>query len=229
MNLQEMEQVAVAKVAGPSQASRLVDANPLFVRAMLNEAYHKIERAALWKFSEAQATLTIPAGSQVPTATPTDLAVPLMARNLDTRRDLVFHDERQRFHSADDPTSGQGTVQEYGIYGGQLRFFPAAARATTVALRYYRTWADLVAPTDTPIFPDTWHDLLTEYAAAKIALRLPPVAGRYLPESAARPFQDGWEQGLYAMTQSDLVLPTWDAVANHALQESMWRGEGADW
>jgi hypothetical protein len=224
-----MKQVAPAKVAGPSQAERLVDVSPVLVGALLNEALHKVERAALWKFSEAQATLTIPAGSQVPSAPPADLAVPLMARNLDARVDLTFHDERQRFHHDDDPTGRQGTVTEYGVWAGALRFFPTAAAETSISLRYYKRWPDMVADADVPPFPETWHDLLTDYAAAKLALRLQPVAGKFLPSSAAEPFQVSWENGLMAMLQSDLVMPTWDAVENHALVESQWLGEGRDW
>lgn len=229
MDLATMRQVAPAKVLGGSQASRLMDVNDTLVDALLNEAYHKVERAALWKFSEAEVTLTVPKGQSVPTSPPTDISVPLMARNLDTRQDLGFHDERQRFHPSEDPDGKTGRIREYGMWGGTLRFFPAASREETIALRYYKGWPDLVLDDDEPIFPATWHDLLTDYAAGKLALRLQPVAGKYLPESAARPYLDSWQQGLLAMTQSDLVLPTWDAVHNHALEESMWAGEGKDW
>lgn len=229
MNFGTMKKVAPAKVAGPLQADRLTDVSDVFVGALINEALHKIERAALWKFSEAQATLTVNAGSQTPTAPPSDLVVPLMARNLGTRADLSFHDERQRFHRDDDPDATAGRVHSYGVWSGALRFFPPASQEETISLRYYKSWPDLVADGDTPIFPSTWHDLLTDYAAAKIALRLTPVAGKFLPESAARPFQDSWEQGLVAMVNSDLVLPTWDATENHTLVESMYLGEGADW
>jgi hypothetical protein len=157
------------------------------------------------------------------------MSLPLMARNLDTRRDLLFHDDRQRFNPEDDPAATTGRVNSYGIFQGELRFFPTASVDETIALRYYRTWPDLVDDTDEPIFPETFHDLLTSYAAAKLALRLQPVAGKYLPESAARPFQEEWEQGVYAMTQSSYALATWDAVPQHDLQEMMWRGDGADW
>lgn len=230
MNFATMKQVAPAKVAGPSQAARLVDVSEVLVGALLNEALHKIERAAMWKWAEAEETLVIDAGTQVPTTQPADLALPLMARNLGTRRDLTFHDDRQRFEYDNDPTSQRtGRVESYSIYGGDLRFYPKASQDEAIAFRYYRAWPDMVDDTDEPPFPETWHDLLTSYAAAKIALRLQPVAGKYLPESAARPFQEEWEQGLYAMVNSDLALTTFDAVEQHDLQESMWRGEGADW
>jgi hypothetical protein len=229
VNFGTMKQIVPAKVAGPSQASRLMDVSDVFVGALLNEALHKVERAALWKWQEAQTTLTVLAGTQVATVPPADMALPFMARNLGTRRDLTFHDERQRFSFDDDPVGRTGRVEQYGIYNGVLRFFPTASQDETIALRYYRAWPDMVADTDVPPFPETWHDLLTSYAAAKLALRLQPVAGKYLPESAARPFQEEWEQGLYAMTQSPLALTTWDKVENHDVTESMWAGEGVDW
>src|SRR5690606_15768523 len=109
----------------------------------------------------------------------------------------------------------------YGIWQGKLRFYPTASQDETIRLRYYRSWPDMVEDEDEPPFPETWHDLLTDYAAAQIALRLQPVAGKFLPESAARPFLESWQQGLYAMTQSDLALTTWDRVDNHDLVESM--------
>ena len=229
MDFATMKQVAPAKVAGPSQAQRLVDVSDVLVGAFINEGLHKIERAAMWKWSEKQVTLTVAAGTQVPTVPPTDIGLTLAARNLDTRQDLIFHDDRQRFNYADDPAGRTGRVREYSHFAGALRFYPTASQAETIALRYYRTWPDLVNDGDEPLFPATWHDLLTSYAAAKIALRLQPVAGKFLPESAARPFQDEWEQGLYAMTQSDLALSTWDKVEHHGLVESMWAGEGTDW
>lgn len=229
MNFGDLKDVAIGQVAGASQHERLSDVGYPFAGAMLNIAYHKIEREALWKFSEAEVTLTIAKGSQVPTSPPTDIAVPLMARNVKTRRDLEFHDSRQRFHHSDDPKGTEGRVNSYGIWAGTLRFFPAASQEETISLRYYKQWADLSADADEPIIPPTWHDLLSEYASARIALRLPPVAGKYLPESAARPFQESWENGLAAMVASDLVLPSWDAVHNHALMESMAEGEGVDW
>lgn len=230
MDFATMKQVAPAKVAGPSQASRLVDVSDVFVGALLNEALHKIERAAMWKWGEAEATLTVAQGTQVPTMPPTDISLTIMARNLGTRRDLEFHDDRQRFHPSDDPaTQRTGRIEAYSIYDGTLRFYPVASQEETIGLRYYRAWPDMVDDTDEPPFPATWHDLLTTYAAAKLALRLQPVAGKYLPESAARPFEEEWQQGLYAMTQSDLALTTWDSVEQHDLVESMWRGEGADW
>lgn len=229
MNFGTMKQIVPAKIAGPSQAQRLMDVSGALVGALLNEALHKIERAAMWKWQEAEAELIVLAGTQVPVTPPTDLALPFMARNVGIRRDLDFHDERQRFDFSEDNASRPGRIDRYGIYGGDLRFFPVASQDETIRLRYYRTWPDLVADSDEPLFPETWHDLLTAYAAGKLALRLQPVAGKYLPESAARPYLEEWEQGLYAMTQSPLALTTWDKLENHDLTESMWLGEGADW
>ena len=229
MNFGQMKEIVPAMVAGPSQAQRLLDISPTFVGAMLNEAYHKVERAALWKWSEAEAVLTVVSGSQSPSSQPVDMAIPFMARNINTRADLVFHDERQRFAHDDDPAASAGRISRYGIFSGDLRFFPPASQTEQVRLRYYRTWPDMVLDADEPEFPETWHDLLTSYAAGKTALRLQPVAGKFLPESAARPFLESWEQGLYAMTQSDRALTTWDKVENHDLTESMWRGESVDW
>lgn len=225
MNFETLKQVAVAQAAGATQAERLVDAGEVFTGAQINVALHKVERAALWRFSEAETTLTVPAGSHTPTAPPTDLAVPLLAYNVSQDQPLLFHDERQERRRGD----REGHVTEYGIWGGELRFYPAPRRDTEVELRYYRTWPDLVDPEDEPLFPETWHDLLADYATSRILLRLQPTAGKFLPSSAAEPFHQSFAVNLEAMTQSDLVMTTWDAVRNHAWEEALWRGEGLDW
>lgn len=229
MNLATLTELAVGQVLGPSQAERGVDVSTVYVRAQINVAMHKVERAALWKFSEASASLTVPAGSHAPSSQPTDLAVPLAARCANRGIELTFHDDRQRFHRDELPQGRMGRIAEYGIWSGQLRFFPAPPAPETVELRYYRSWPDLVADSDVPPFPATWHDMLADYASARLALRIHPVHGRYVPESAARPFQEAWEGNLAAMLQSDLVLPSFDAVGNHSLLESMHSGEGALW
>lgn len=226
MNLQTLRELAIGKVLGPTAVERGVDVNLAVVNAFINEAYHMVERAALWKFSEAETVINLSAGAET-AAVPADLAVPLMARNDETDQELLFHDERQMFLP---PGSGQpGQVEVYSVYANTFRFKPAPRAATSITLRYYKTWPDLVAETDEPIFPPTWHDILSSYAASKLALRLPPSGNRFLPASEAEPHEQAWQTGLLKMMDSPLTLTTSDNVESHHLTQSIYLGEGVDW
>lgn len=227
MNLLTLRNLAIGKVLGPSQASTQgLDVNEAFVDALVNEAYHKVERAALWRFSEAEATLNL-AIDATTAPPPADMAVPLMARNEETERELLYHDERQVFLPPS--SNGHRHVETYSFWGGTLRFSPPPKVATTITLRYYMAWPDLVATTDEPIFPATWHDILSDYAASKLVLRLPTQGGKYLPSSAAQPYEDAWRTGLLKMLDSPLTLPSSDILESHQLTQSIYLGEGVDW
>lgn len=225
MNLETMTDLAIAKVLGPSQVDRAVDVNAAVVEAFINEAYHKVERAALWKFSEATVDYTLAAGATT-SVPPVDMAIPLMVFNHETGLELEFYDERQKFLHASD---FKGAVRRYSLWAGTFHYDPEPTTATDLTLRYYQSWADLALPADEPLFPDTWHDILSDYAAAKLSLRLQPVAGRYLPSSAAEPYELAWRSGLAAMLDSDLVLPTFDIVHSEHLLTQVAHGEGLHW
>lgn len=223
--LATLRDLAIAKALGPSQGDRGVDVSAAFTDALINEGLHKIERAALWVFSEAETTITLTVG-QTESAVPADFGVPLMARNEHTERELLYHDERQQFLCQPDRSAD---VEVYSSFAGTLRFAPPPKRITDVTVRFYRVWPDLTDDDDEPIFPATWHDILSDYAAAKMTLRLQPVAGRYLPKSAAEPYETAWQSGLEAMLRSDLTRPTFDLVQAEHLQTSIFLGEGIDW
>lgn len=226
MDFKTLRDLAIGKAIGPTQVERAADVSEAFVGALVNEALHKIERLALWKFSEATVTVPLTPGDTSATP-PADLALPLMARNEETGRELQFHDDRQAFKNQPDR---RGHVETYSVFAGSLNFYPAASKDTDVTLRYYTLWSDMVADGDEPDpLPEAWHSILSDYAAAKLTLRLPPIGGRYLPASAAEPFEQAWQSGLQALLESPLVLPTADIIPHHRIEESMYLGEGADW
>lgn len=221
MNLGDMVDIAIARVSGPSRAH--VDVSAPFVVMSINDAMRRVERAALWKFSEAEVTLEIEAGERQATVAsmPTDLAVPLLAYNLTTHTELAFHDDRQRV--ADQTLTGD--VLAYSVWGSELKFYPLPNRTNEVLLRYYRTWPALVNDGDEPVFPETFHDMLTSYAAGQLILRLPPTEGKYLPQNAAEPHFAAFHAQLAEMLASDLVMPTFDRVSNHDHLEMLTDGE----
>lgn len=227
MNTGTLTELAIAKAVSTTRAEAGVNVSKPLALALLNEAYHKIERASLWNFSEAEQRISLPSG-QDQAAAPDDLGLVLMARNERTGRELLFHDDRQAFRYVG-PDARNGDVDTYSIFAGSIRFYPAASRPTDVTLRYYKTWPDLVLDEDEPIFPVTWHDILTDYAAAQLILRLPPIGGRYLPASAAEPYREAWQSGLQRMIESPLTLVTGDIIPAHNLETSLLQGEGVDW
>ncbi len=141
----------------------------------------------------------------------------MSVRAATTDNELAYHDERQRFWDQD----ATGAVEAYSLWSGELRFYPLPSKAESFTLRYYQKWSDLVDPTDTPVIPETWHDLLADFAAGQLALRLPPTGDRFLPYSKAEPYLASFAQGLEEMVNSDLVMKTWDNVPNYGFTEEV--------
>lgn len=225
MNLGELRDLARAQSFGASRAADLVDVGDAIVDAHVNKALHKIERAAVWKFSETETDLTVPSGQRTPTSPPSDVGTLLFAYNLDSGDHLQFWDDSQRVYDPDDT----GSVAWYGTWGGTLTFYPTPTSDTDVRLRYYRVWPDLSADGDTPLFPATFHDVLADYATAMLLLRVPPQGDRFLPESAARPWMDQFRAGVAEMVASPLALRTADSVTNHDHRDMIAAGAGEWW
>lgn len=217
MNFGELTETAIAQVVPLTAPDQLVNANEAFVKSMINRAYHKIEKRAMWKFSEAEATITATSGTRVCADVPADLGIPLAVYSNALKRELDYHDERQGFFDLE--TTGQ--VCAYSLWQGEFRFFPLPNATETFILRYYRTWTDLIDPSDVPIIPDTFHGLLVDYASGKLALRLPPTGDRFLPYSKAQPYLEDFNVGLEEMANSDLVVKTWDSVPNYGFTEGV--------
>ena len=216
MNLGEITEAAIAQVVA-LRHTNFVDVNEEFVRAMVNKGYHIIERAALWKFSEAEEDVTAQAGERVCADIPEDFALSVAAYSYKNKVELFYHDERQRFWDLND----SGDVLAYGVWQGEVRWYPLPKREETIRLRYYAKWPDLVDDEDVPVIPETWHDLLLDYASGQLALRLPPEGDRFLPNSRAEPYMQSFEARLNEMMQSDLVMKTWDTVPNYAFQDNV--------
>lgn len=217
MNFGEIYGAAIAQVVSLTQTERLPNANEEFVKAMVNHGYHRVERAALWKFSEAEATISSVASTRAASGVPTNMAVPLMVRDVETDSDLEYHDERQKFL----PLQDTGIPYAYSMWQDELRLYPLPTGVRNYTLRYYKTWVDLVDDSDEPEIPETWHDLLVNYAAGKLAQRLPPTGDRFLPHSLAQPFLDTFEADLARMADSPLVMKTWDAVPNYGFEDEV--------
>lgn len=217
MNFGQIYRSATAQVVALTQLDRLPNANEAFVKAMVNAGYHRIERAAMWKFSEAEEEITSVAGQREAIGVPTNLSVPLMVHDIEWDRTLDYHDERQKIL----PLSDTGHPQYYSVWSGGIRFYPLPTTARGYTLRYYRSWTDLVDDSDEPLIPETYHDLLINYGAGKLAQHLPPTGDRFLPHSQAEPYLVQFENDLQRMLDSPHVMKTWDAVPNYGFEDEV--------
>lgn len=215
MQLGEIVETAIAQVVPMSKTNELADTNKNFVRSMVNKGYHIIERKALWKFSEAEEPITAVRGEIVCEDVPEDMGIPVLVWSHRMKRELLFHDDRQRVY----PNHNQGIVQSYSVWGDEFRFHPIPDTDEGFTLRYYKSWPDLVNDEDEPVFPETWHDLLVDHASGWLAMRLPATGERFLTASRAQPFLDTFNARLEEMANSDLVMTTWDSVPNYDYEE----------
>lgn len=226
MNLAELVELAKYQALGPSRSGDLLDVNDVVVKAHINKAYHRVENAGTWKWSEKEDDeLVVSKGEYRLNAGLVDLGVPLLAYNVDSKTMLDYVDDRQRVQDADD----RGVINSYTEYGGELRFYPRASKDTTVMVRYYAKWLDLVDGNDRPVFPEAHHHILADYATGMMLLRIPPTGDRFLPESAARPWLQSWEEGVAEMIMSPLNLKTLDAIRVHAHDDMIFEGEQNWW
>ncbi len=217
MNLGELKEAAIGQVVPMTATEELVNSNREFVRLMVNKAYHRIERRALWKFSEGEAEVSAVSGTKVCPDVPADMAIPLGIWSNKRKTNLVYHDERQRFLFRDDV----GPVECYGLWEDDLLWYPTPKENESFRLRYYKSWADLVDNSDEPIIPEVWQSLLIDFASGQLARRLPPAGDRFLPHSKAQPWIEDFEVSLEEMANSDLVMKTWDEVPNYEFQEEV--------
>lgn len=224
MDLSELRELAKFQALGPRRMTDYVDVSDKLTNAHINKALHIVESAALWKYSLAEAEFTVAKGNTLPTGPPTDVGVTILAFSKEIEDELVYVDDRQRVRD----TANEGVVGFYTDYGGELRFYPPANKATTIVLRYYKTWPDLVNDTDTPVFPATWHHVLADYATSQLLLRMPQ-SGEVPPQVESQGWLNTFQSGLQMMAGSHLALPTLDAITNHAYNEMVWEGEQNYW
>ena len=216
-NFSQLVETAIAKAVPIGSTPQGTSVNTAFVGAMVNEGYHKVERAALWKFSEAEATLTTTVGSRSVTGQPTDLGIILGLFNDYEEIPLEYLDKRQGFFDPD----AEGIITNYTYWADTIEVWPTPTRADSLTLRYYKTWPDL-SGTDVPLFPEQYHDLLTSYAAGQLILRLPPTGNRFLPDSKAQPYLAEFREGLASMLASPLTLTVADEIYAHDIHELVY-------
>lgn len=225
MNLGELIDVASAKYMSATHALRGVNFNRDFARVAVNLGYHRIERASLWTFSEAEETLTSTASQRAVTGLPDDFGKALVVYDLTEERELYYHDDRQAVL----PQDITGEPDRYSEWAGELRLWPTPKRSRDYLLRYYKTWPDLENDVDEPILPPAFHELLASYAARTLVLRTPPEGDRFLPSSAAEPFEIEWREGVQAMFESPYTLKSLDRVPHHDFERLIAHGEGQFW
>lgn len=218
MDGQDLIDLTIAKLVPITDAQQASNINSTFVLAAVNEGYHTVERTALWKWSEAETTFNTVA-SQREYAESTIASDMMTVQHIwdDTlQTDLTFLDERQRYHSYGQSVTG--VPESWSRWAGNVILHPTPSAVRTLTVRYYAQWSDLTVSTE-PVFPAMYHDMLADFAASVLALRLPPTGDRFLPASRAEPHRQAFNQKLVAMVNDERSGVTMDEIRNHDWEE----------
>lgn len=137
-------------------------------KSFLNQAYNAVMREHYWWFTEATDTFnSVAAKTSYTTAdgVPADMRMIL---------ELRFQD---RLYSPITQAEGMGSISQpysnysesFFIFSGSIYFVPPLTSAVTdgIAIKYYKTHAELSANTDTILIPDIFSDVLVAYAYAR--------------------------------------------------------------
>lgn len=224
MNFAQIVDTAIAKSIALTDTAQIININRAFVGAMVNEGYHVIERAAVWQWSEAEATLTAVVGDREPTGYPTDLATIISVWDNTAKIEVGYHDERQKDL---DWSVTNAPPQCYSLWSGEFRLWPKPDDTRTYTLKYYKYWTDLSLDTDEPVIPDAFHSLLADYAAGHLTLRIPPTGDRFLPTSKAQPYFENFNRGLIEMLNGPHCVKTLDETLLHDFNDYVVTSE--DW
>jgi len=222
MNGQELVDLAIAKMTAMTDPEIIVNISTPFVLAGVNEGYRTVERAALWKFSEAEATLTTVVGQQdydEATDIATDLVNIQHIYDPESYLELEFLDERQQVF---DYGQNTGIPEAYSRWSNRIRLFPTPSVVRDLTVRYYAQWDDLTLATE-PVFPAMYHDMLADFAAQHLALRMPVSQDlarevqsyRLLPAYRAKPFQDAFATKLNQMMNDPRATVSTDRIISH--------------
>jgi len=226
VNGQELVDLTIAKLVPITAVDQAANVNNDFVLAAVNEAYHVIERSALWKWSEQETTFASAVGtSEYAEATvASDLITIQHIWDAEQQCDLTFLDERQAYHSHGKNVTG--IPEAWSRWSGNIILHPTPSVVRTFTVRYYGSWTDLGVD-DSPVFPTSYHDILTDYAANVLALRLPPTGGRFLPGSRAEPHKMAFVEKLSQMVNDPRSGVTMDEIRNHDWDRYVSRSQ--DW
>jgi len=168
MNYQEMQSDVLNRVDDIDN-EELAD----MVNTWLNQVYLDICSRYNWKFLEKTDTATI-------TSTTTSLNLDVELTDLNKVYDVVIEDSdgvktrlmflpedifQQMYSKSKQDTTG--TPKYYRIWGNTMYFYNLPDENFTVTMKYTFYTSRMVGPGDTPIFPETFHEIIVLGAAAK--------------------------------------------------------------
>jgi hypothetical protein len=140
---------------------------------MLNSVYRALAGKRRWPWMEAQATITLVAGTAAYSiAAITDWLHPDAARvEIGTEYPVLEYQDPQAFRDLAHQDRDRGVPQLWTWARGQLHVWPSPDRAYTLTVDYTKDPPDLSSDSDTPIFAATYHDVLVWGALKEIAFR----------------------------------------------------------
>lgn len=158
----------------------------------INSEYHNICGKERWPFLEAIDTTAVVPVAGVPNYTFTPVAGNTW-RNLDAVRmtvpatndggvGLEYRDPQELMeHLSKD--SENATPIEWTMYAGQLWFYPTPDQTYQCSVFYIQEESDLINPTDVPLIPLPYHDVLVWGAIERQAFRERDWLGRQFAQT----------------------------------------------
>lgn len=168
----------------------------------LNQGHRMILNARDWPFMKDMAnTFATVASTETYTITETDVKKMLDMRittaGYEQRIPVVNYDAFRNQYPITTAPVAQGTPSVYYMFGRSttyqpiIRLFPIPNQVYTIEYDYYKNPPALVNASDTPAFPDPYHELLIDYVKWKEFL--------FLREPIFREHQTNFLQGLQLM------------------------------
>jgi hypothetical protein len=155
----------------------------------INDTYREVNGMHRWQFLEAQDSTLVTVSGVNAYSLPAAVAA---GRNLDAVRLQIAATQDylnpeymppQRFRDYENIDPDVGTPAFWTYINQQLHFYPTPGDAYTVVIDYVTQPADLVNPTDTPVWPETYHDVLVWGSIRSIAFRERDWLGRQFAQS----------------------------------------------
>lgn len=214
-----------AKAMSATHGPRNLSLSRALALVAINEALHNIERRALWTFLEGEEELTSTQDQREIDGVPEDYLRATALYDSATERKLDYFDDRQGVL----PLRDRGIPSHYSDWGGNLKLWPVPSTTRTYLLRYYGEIPEMEDEDSVPVIPSMFHPILASYVARVMLLRAPAEGQRFLPASAAEPFDMEWREGLLSMLESPFTLKSLEPIPWLEHTQMTVDGLGQDW
>lgn len=164
MTLAQLRAAIEARGYGPDSANHDI---------FINGVYRRLNGKRRWPWTETQGFLAAVVGNPdvAVTSLPSFLAIDAVRIEFGTDYRNLEYIDPQAFRDRQHTNRTSSTPYCWTYFDDKIRLYPTPDRAFTVIVEYSLDVPDLVAPTDVPVFPATFHEILVEGAVAEMAMR----------------------------------------------------------